>query len=207
MGASGLATAMHGPGLGSLSLAFDMQGLYGDGGNLYEYLGSNPWMRSDVLGLSYDPFDIVDEFMVGHEISKAAFLKSIGAGVQTFAAITCTIVSMCPVPIVPDLVLYATGSQGMGATAIGAVIGVIPGGRLVGAAGRWFGRVQGFAAGARMASKGIGASGTIGEDVLRALGGVSQKRFRTPFGRRIVDHFVGGIAHESKVGYKALQQK
>ncbi len=121
------ATAMHGRGLGALSLAFDMQGLYSDGGNLYEYLGSNPWTRSDVLGLSSDdPFDIVDEFMIEHEISKALFLRTIGAGVQAFAAITYTIVSMVPVPIVPDLVLYGTGVQGGGETAIGMVLVPFP---------------------------------------------------------------------------------
>ncbi|MBX3110322.1 MAG: hypothetical protein KF743_14165 [Fimbriimonadaceae bacterium] len=48
------ATSFHGRGMGgmgALVAAFDVQGLYGDGMNLYAYLGSNPWMRADPLGL------------------------------------------------------------------------------------------------------------------------------------------------------------
>lgn len=50
----------------------------------------------------------------------------------------------------------------------------------------------------------IGATGTIGEDALKLLGGESQKFFRTPFGPRFVDQFANGIIHESKVGYVSL---
>ncbi|MBC7835812.1 MAG: hypothetical protein H7Y88_12040, partial [Phycisphaerales bacterium] len=37
------ATAHHGRGGTAISIAFDMESMYGDGMNLYEYLGSNPW--------------------------------------------------------------------------------------------------------------------------------------------------------------------
>lgn len=44
----------------------------------------------------------------------------------------------------------------------------------------------------------------MGEDALKALGGSSHPYFRTTLGGRYVDQLVGGIAHESKVGYRAL---
>lgn len=50
----------------------------------------------------------------------------------------------------------------------------------------------------------IGATGKIGEDALKLLGGESQKFFRTPFGPRFVDQFASGIINESKVGYVSL---
>lgn len=55
------------------------------------------------------------------------------------------------------------------------------------------------------ASKGgIGATGKIGEDALKALGGEPQVYFRTSQGGRCVDQLVGGVANESKVGYTSL---
>jgi hypothetical protein len=59
----------------------------------------------------------------------------------------------------------------------------------------------GAAAGARRA---IGATGEVGEEALRSLGGESQVFFRTSRGGRYVDQLVGGVAHESKVGYTTL---
>ena len=50
----------------------------------------------------------------------------------------------------------------------------------------------------------IGSTGKIGETYLKTLGGVSQKSFKTAAGTRVVDQFVNGVAHESKVGYTAL---
>lgn len=43
----------------------DIQTLYGDGANLYQYLGSNPLTRTDPMGLSWDPFD--EAFAIGAE--------------------------------------------------------------------------------------------------------------------------------------------
>jgi len=40
---------------------FDVQALYSDGMNLYEYLGANSWNRSDPMGLFYNPLDPVDQ--------------------------------------------------------------------------------------------------------------------------------------------------
>ena len=59
--------------------------------------------------------------------------------------------------------------------------------------------------GAGIAPSRIGATGKIGEDALKALGGESQKFFKTPLGGRRVDQFtIGDTANESKVGYQSL---
>ena len=51
----------------------------------------------------------------------------------------------------------------------------------------------------------IGITGKVGEKALQKLvGGIAQKPFQTPIGRRFVDQFARGIAHESKVGYASL---
>ncbi|MGB3124251.1 MAG: filamentous hemagglutinin N-terminal domain-containing protein [Pseudomonas sp.] len=51
----------------------------------------------------------------------------------------------------------------------------------------------------------IGATGKIGEDLLRPLGGQSQVTFQTTQGARVVDQLApGNMAHESKVGYTSL---
>lgn len=42
-----LASASHGREIGAVVAAFDFDTLLGDGANLYEYLGSNPWLRYD----------------------------------------------------------------------------------------------------------------------------------------------------------------
>jgi RHS repeat-associated protein len=62
-----------------------------------------------------------------------------------------------------------------------------------------------YAEDVRDAARGaIGATGRVGEQALKALGGESQVFFRTSQGRRFVDQLVGRVAHESKVGYTAL---
>ncbi|MDQ3332903.1 MAG: hypothetical protein M3552_20010, partial [Planctomycetota bacterium] len=50
----------------------------------------------------------------------------------------------------------------------------------------------------------IGSTGTVGENSLRELGGVSQVYFRTSIGGRYIDQLVDGIAHEAKTGYASL---
>jgi hypothetical protein len=39
-----------------------------------------PWNRSDPLGLSWDPFDAVDEYLAESAGQKAAFLERIIGG-------------------------------------------------------------------------------------------------------------------------------
>lgn len=50
----------------------------------------------------------------------------------------------------------------------------------------------------------IGWTGKIGEDYLATLGGEGHAFFPTTDGPRYVDRLVGGVAHESKVGYTSL---
>jgi len=97
------ASAHHGRGMDALVSAFDVQGLYGDGMNLYEYLGSSPWQRSDPLGLSWDPFSMVDEYLAEDAGSKAAFLERIIGGARTSAYVGATLISMLPFPIISNL--------------------------------------------------------------------------------------------------------
>ncbi|BEV71198.1 hypothetical protein THUN1379_06800 [Paludibacterium sp. THUN1379] len=52
---------------------------------------------------------------------------------------------------------------------------------------------------------GIGATGQVGENALKSLGGQSQVTFQTSKGARVVDQLApGGIANEAKVGYTTL---
>jgi RHS repeat-associated protein len=57
------------------------------------------------------------------------------------------------------------------------------------------------------AKKVIGATGDVGENYLKKLGGQSQVYFNTTKGARYVDQLVNGVAHESKVGYTTLTRK
>ncbi|MFG0243500.1 MAG: polymorphic toxin-type HINT domain-containing protein [Phycisphaerales bacterium JB054] len=162
------ATAMHGRGLGAVSLAFDLEGLYGDGGNLYEYLGSNPWMRSDPLGLSWDPFDMVDEYLAESTGARTAFLNQLGQDAKAIAIVGATIASYLPVPIVGslgDMALYALGEQTGEELAVGLAIGMIPGGKLLGGLGKFLGKIGGSA---WSAAKHY--AGKFGRGVLRSAG-------------------------------------
>ena len=69
------ATSFHGRGMGALVAAFDVQDLYGDGMNLYEYLGSSTWTNNDPLGLflGYD-----DAIMWGVGGLRGGFEEMVG---------------------------------------------------------------------------------------------------------------------------------
>lgn len=138
------STAMHGRGLGALSLAFEMEGLYGDGGNLYEYLGSSPWGRGDVLGLSWDPFDMVDDYVSESAGNRAAFLSQLGQNAKAMAVTAATIASYLPFPVVGelgDIALYALGEQSGEELAFSLAMGLIPGGKLLGKFGSFLGKI------------------------------------------------------------------
>ncbi|MBX3378439.1 MAG: hypothetical protein KF678_15705, partial [Phycisphaeraceae bacterium] len=93
------ATGYGGRGAAALSIAFGLEGHYGDGLNVYEYLGSNPWNRSDPMGLSWDPFSMVDEYLAEDAGSKAAFLERISGGMQAAAFVGSLILSQLPFPV------------------------------------------------------------------------------------------------------------
>ena len=127
-------TASHGRGFGAITIAFNMEGMYGDGLNLYQYLGSNPWTHSDPLGLSYDPFDIVDEFLAERAGSAAALLDRLGQSAKAAAVVAATMAAYLPVPavaILGDLALAALNGEEIDQDRILRAIGmsIIPGSR------------------------------------------------------------------------------
>jgi hypothetical protein len=155
MNASGMAlmeaAAFNGRGMGALSVAFDMQTRYGDGANLYQYLGSSPWQRFDPMGLSYDPFDMVDEIINERIGSAAALLQSIGQHAQSIAVVGAHILSYLPFPAVSlagELALAALGEQTEEAALAAAAMGLVPGGKLMGLVGKIMGGVGSAAWGA-----------------------------------------------------------
>ncbi len=56
-----------------------MREVYANGLNLYTMLGNNPVMHNDPLGLSWDPFDMVDAIIFEHEMSKRLALMTLKA--------------------------------------------------------------------------------------------------------------------------------
>jgi hypothetical protein len=127
------ASVYHGRGVGALVTAFGLEELYGDGANLYAYLGSNPWQRHDALGLSWDPFSMVDEYLAEATGNTAAFLSQIGQGLAATAVVLATVASNLPFPITStlgELALVALGQQSTEEYMLGAAVGLIPGGRI-----------------------------------------------------------------------------
>jgi hypothetical protein len=119
MNASGVAlmeaAAFNGRGMGALAVAFDMQTRYGDGANLYQYLGSSPWQQFDPMGLFFgdamsagvdgygsdrgiaDPFDMVDEYIAEDYGAKAAWLGNIMKNAEAGLDVLWTGLQMLPV--------------------------------------------------------------------------------------------------------------
>jgi RHS repeat-associated protein len=95
-------------------------------------------------------------------------------------------------------------------SAVGSTVGGLSGSGPARAIGDFGGGLLGGIGGAKSvcpaAGGGIGATGQIGENALKSLGGESQVYFRTSMGGRYVDQLAGGIANESKVGYQSLTQ-
>jgi YD repeat-containing protein len=186
MNASGMAlmeaAAFNGRGMGALSAAFDMQTRYGDGANLYQYLGSNPWQRFDPMGLSYDPFDMVDEIINERIGSAAALLQSIGQHAQSIAVVGAHILSYLPFPaasLAGELALAALGEQSDEAALAAAAMGLVPGGKLMGLVGKIMGGVGSAAWGAakHYAMRGGNFLANKAEGLLaRAKGWLNRKR-------------------------------
>jgi hypothetical protein len=59
----------------------------------------------------------------------------------------------------------------------------------------------------KVAQKGIGWTGKIGEDALAEFGGEARAFQPTDYGARFVDRLAEGIAHEAKVGYTSRTQR
>ncbi|HZW06249.1 MAG TPA: polymorphic toxin-type HINT domain-containing protein [Phycisphaerales bacterium] len=83
------------PAMASL-LPFDAQGMYGDGMNLYGYLGGNPYARRDPLGLSWDPFSMTDDYLAEAAGAQAAFLERVIRGFDTASHIAWQLAQLHP---------------------------------------------------------------------------------------------------------------
>lgn len=92
-------SALHGMGMDAIVAAFDMAEMYGNGGNLYQYLGSSPWRRHDAMGLNWDPFSMVDDFVAESTGSAAALLDRLTSSAKTAAYVAAVIASQLPFPI------------------------------------------------------------------------------------------------------------
>ncbi len=127
------AAGYNGRGIDALSIAFGLEGHYGDGMNAYEYLGSNPWGRNDPMGLSWDPFSMVDELLSARSASATALLNELGSTARAWAEVTATVMSYLPFPgcaLIGDMVLAALEGRPLGDILLQAAIGFIPGGQL-----------------------------------------------------------------------------
>ncbi len=173
-GMSLLATAAYsGRGMRAIAVAFDLQGRYGDGANLYQYLGSNPWRRFDPMGLSWDPFDMVDEFLAEDAGSKAAWLAQAGQHARAAAIVAATVASYLPFPIASlagDIALVALGEQSSSEMAAGIAMGLIPGGKLLGGVGGFAGRIVGTAWASAKAY-----AGQFGRALIKRVGGLADR--------------------------------
>src|SRR5690606_25366710 len=92
------SSSYHGRGMGALVAAFDLMEMYGDGANLYQYLGSSPWQRRDPLGLSWDPFSVVEDYLTEFTGNAAAMLSSLWQNLTAVAIVGANIASMLPFP-------------------------------------------------------------------------------------------------------------
>lgn len=127
-------TASHGRGIGAISIAFSMEGMYGDGLNLYQYLSSNPWTNSDPLGLSDAFQDEIDAIINEYIGVRSAILSGFGQEALAAAKMAAHIASYLPFPgvgLVGDLALVALGEISMEEALMGAAIGIVPGGKLI----------------------------------------------------------------------------
>jgi len=114
-----LAESSFGSGTSALVATLQLDGMYGDGGNLYEYLGSSPLGRSDPMGLFFgadagwgssggnDPFSMVDEYIAEDMGAKSAFLSGITSDVRTAVYLGTYITSMLPIPVIGDAAAIA----------------------------------------------------------------------------------------------------
>jgi hypothetical protein len=168
-------SSYHGRGIAAVAAAFDLDNLYGDGANLYEYLGSSPWQRQDPLGLSWDPFDAVDEYLAEAAGSTAAFLSSIGQDSRAVAVVAATIASYLPFPFVGnlgELALVGLGETSLVGAGADLALGMIPGGKLLAKHGKFFLRIgqSAWSAAKHYASKFASRVVRAGRGALNLLG-------------------------------------
>ena len=225
LGGPALGAPAHSGGLlASSDGSPDLAEHFASGMNTHIAFGNNPLIRRDPLGLSDDPFDIADDFVAEQSASTAAFMAQLRGGFDTAGHIAFQLAQLYP-PIGLAVSMYnVANSLAHGETpSLWDVVGMLPvvgkaakGVALLGKASGYFSEANAiYAAGlaggrasnaVAAAGRTIGATGRYGEEFLATLGGVS-KYFRTPLGARLVDRFVNGVAHESKVGRVAYSSE
>jgi len=102
------------------------------------------------MGLSWDSFELLAEFMAESAGERAALLTQIGQSARAVAVVAATIASYMPFPIVGaagELALYSLGEQSSSQMAVGVSLGLIPGGKLVKGLGGFVSRISGSALG------------------------------------------------------------
>jgi hypothetical protein len=78
------AAAFHGESVGADGAGLDIRNHYGDGMNLYQFVGSNPILQSDLLGLSWnDPFEEADEIINDINAAHVGAIEAVGTLVGT----------------------------------------------------------------------------------------------------------------------------
>ncbi len=205
------AAAYNGRGMGALAAAFDMERRYGDGANLYQYLGSSPWQRFDPMGLSWDPFDMVDEIASDRVGSSAALLQALGNHANSIAVVSAHILSYLPFPaasIAGELALAALGEQSDEAAMAAIAMGLIPGGKLLGGLGRVVGGIGSAAWGGAMHYAGkVGAKlGKVAGSLLERAKGWLHRKKALPNGSCPIRCFVAGTLVLTAAGPMPIEQ-
>lgn len=90
----------HGRKVSSVVVSCSVESRYHDGGSLYGYLGLNPRIRCDEMGLSWDSFELVDDYMSTSTGSSVALMERLVGTVKAGAYITATMLSYVPMPAV-----------------------------------------------------------------------------------------------------------
>jgi hypothetical protein len=145
----------HGRRFTSAAVLFDLRARYGDGGSLYAYMGGNPWLRGDPMGLSWDPFDdMVMDYLAADIGQRHAALDTLGRALgiakgslnstrrsaiptwkaQAFNSIIWNVLSSSGVPVLSqmgDVMLLASGEIGWGEFALNFAAGLAPAGKYV----------------------------------------------------------------------------
>lgn len=105
-------------------------------------------MRSDPSGLEWDPFSMVDEFLAQSAGDRAAFLSKMGKDLKAAAIVGATILSYLPFPMASmagDTALMLMGDMSQEEYIGSVMLGIIPGGKLMGLVAKAGKGVAGFA--------------------------------------------------------------
>src|SRR5207247_1954991 len=79
---------------------FDIESRLGVDPSLYQYLGDSPLGQCDLLGLSSDPFSMVDEYLAADAGSKTAFFEQISGTARAAAYLGMYAASLLPNPFI-----------------------------------------------------------------------------------------------------------